>query len=343
MALFAAWAVGSTVWSPLIKVSLSQSFSFSLLMSLALVIGVSWRGVEDTSRILFLLSVSLLGIAIVLIGLRLGFPRYGALTRASSGIFHSTSAGATSSLATVILLAASLLWRWPWAKTMAAPGLIVHLTVFLLAGNRLSFAIAILLAGCVLVWTLAAHRIATIALALGILGGAYFVVDTRLVQARNGLQYAGLAVGQGQSSKSLESLSGRSEMWKAMGKSYWDSPWMGHGYFVTSEKGSILVWDEWGNWTAHNWFLQAVVTTGAIGATLLIGGNLWLAFSVFRNRQRDPQLAFLLGALLVWFIAWGGLNASYLGPLQPESVVFSVGVGLAVSLAIRKGDEEAVG
>jgi len=116
--------------------------------------------------------------------------------------------------------------------------------------------------------------------------------------------------------------------------SYRQSPWIGHGYFVSSASGEIYVWYEWANWTAHNVTLQTLVTTGLVGTVLLACGVGFPSFRLLRSRWADPHTGNVFRLVLIvgaWFIVWGLFNASFLGPIEPESVVFFATLGLAAA------------
>ncbi|MEM9412598.1 MAG: O-antigen ligase family protein, partial [Planctomycetota bacterium] len=136
------------------------------------------------------------------------------------------------------------------------------------------------------------------------------------------------------SQKQFRTISGRTEMWRAMWKSYWKSPWIGHGYFVTTEKGQVYVWDEWGNWTAHNTALQVLTTTGLIGALLFVTAIaiVFLPISLHvatHGGYNDPESWFLL-FIGLWYLLWGQLSTSIIGPTSPEVIVFSILFALSV-------------
>ena len=172
-----------------------------------------------------------------------------------------------------------------------------------------------------------------------IIAAGYFVLDPGLHLAEDVGEFVGFAAKQGQSRDELSSLSGRSEMWQKMWKSFWDSPLIGHGYFVTTRTGRMYAWYEWGNWTAHNMWLQLLTTTGIVGLVLLVStfGSLTLATlrGVMRSTECSKTGALLL-LLTIWFAGWGCLNESLFGPMQPESVVFAVMFGLAAGRRDRR-------
>ena len=147
------------------------------------------------------------------------------------------------------------------------------------------------------------------ALLLSGFGAIYLIADSRLELIRLASNELGNAARQGQTMDKLKSLSGRAEMWSAMWDSFLDAPWFGHGYYVTSRTGELYVWWEWGNWTAHNWFLQLLVTTGVIGVLLHFAGLASLAIHTRRFRQKAPALTTFVMLITGWFRAGESLTA----------------------------------
>ena len=195
------------------------------------------------------LTYAFLTISICLLLLHFGSPRSGSLTKNASGIFHSTNAGATASLGIVLIVAARLLWDVSWTRRWLIPVVLVQLSVLLIAGNRLS----IIMAAVTVSLTLAAYAsrpaLAGAILAMVMIAAGYIVLDPGLRLVEDLGEFVGLAARQGQSGDELSSLSGRSEMWNKMWMSFLDSPFIGHGYFVTTRTGRMYAWYEWGNWT----------------------------------------------------------------------------------------------
>lgn len=331
LALFAGWAVVSVLWSPLRAVSLGQAASLTVLLLLAINLGLFCRGAARTSAVLCSLSVALFVFAVVALVANLAFGEVGSLSREAPGIIHPTTAGSAASLGIVVLVATRLLWGWKWTRMMLAPGLLVHIVLLLLAANRVSLFLTVLL-GFILFCAFASRLLVSLSLvALSIAGTAYLTLDPGWTLASSALGDTTTYVKRGQDTD-LSDLSGRREMWEAMWGSYRESPWIGHGYFVSSATGEIYVWYRWTNWTAHNVTLQALVTTGLVGAMLLACGIGFPFFRLFRSRRADPHTGKLFHLVLivgVWFFIWGLFNASFLGPIEPESVVFFVLLGLA--------------
>ena len=168
---------------------------------------------------------------------------------------------------------------------------------------------------------------------IGVCGVVYLAVDLELGLTESIVDIVSTYSARGQNITQLSKLSGREEMWTAMWSSFLESPWIGHGYFVSSAKGEIYVWYLRANWTAHNFWLQLLVSTGIFGAALMVWSQAGLALPMLRNvlrRDVDWKLGVLVAAVIAWQFGWGLNNESFAGPLQPESVVWFVILGIAV-------------
>lgn len=331
-AVFVFWILTSVYWSALRAVSLQQAVSFTISIVLAYAFAFSWTSKKDTSLYFLNVSIVLLMISTVLVTLYVIAPSYGALTKAASGMFHSTTAGASASLGIVCIVGVFGIYRWMWSRVLILPSLAIHITVLILAGNRFSIILTAIFVVIVVLYFFRKHEIALVSTAIAIIGLGYLAIDPKLNGPDFAIQKTEKYVLQGQSTVQLKTISGRTEMWRKMWNSFLKSPWIGHGYFVTSRTGRIFVWDEWGNWTAHNMYLQVMVTTGLIGMFLfLVSMAVPMAGLVQGQLQAtaiDSPLLALLFIIGSWFMVWGGLNSSVVGPTQPETVVFAIVYGL---------------
>ncbi len=331
---YGLYGMMSTSWSALKSVSLQQSVTFMMLLAMACHIGIVWRSDRDSERIVKQLALAIFALCILLLALRFGMPRSGSLTRESAGILHSTASCAAGGLGILLTLAARFLWRSTWSKWWI-PIVAIELAMMLIAGNRLS--VIVTFGASVLLLSIVMHRgyAALVLVLISLGGGGYFVLDPGLKLVETVGKEVGMFAKQGQSKSEIGSFSGRSEMWDKMWRSYQKAPILGHGFFVSTAKGRIYVWHEWGNWTAHNAVLQALVTTGAVGLTLLVLGFVSLGFGVQAARRSlvgvDKSLK-LLGVASVWYCGWGVLNESFVGPLSPEVLVFAALIGIAAGL-----------
>jgi O-antigen ligase len=334
--VFASWALLSAVWSPLRQTTLGQAVSLFTLVSLASVIAIKWSGERATSAVLCCLALGTSACCILLLLCHVLLPAAGAMTRNHGGLLHPTSAGATASLGLIIVLASRLLWSWGWARRLCLPACLAYTAVLLISTNRLALVLALGL-GLLMVLSFSDRFWFTAAVVVfSVLAAAYLVLDPGLELAAESSRTMTGYAGRDQSVEELSTLSGRYEMWEAMWASFAESPWIGHGYFVTSSTGELFVWYEWGNWTAHNLCLQLLVTTGIIGTTIFLGGILRLGSLVLAGalrRQVDWRTTAFLSVVAVWYLCWGLLNESIAGPLQPESVVFYACLGIAAGAA----------
>lgn len=337
LGVFVCWAVLSCFWSALTYISLGQAFGLTVLFLMAVHISIGSRGERNICRLLWHLETGLLIWSTVILMINRFFPELGGLDRFNPGIVHPTTAAATASLGLVLLLASRLLWGWTWTRVQLWPGVVIYITLLLLAANRTTtFLSLVLLIGMVVAFS--DRRVLSALLVLTSLGsGAYLTLDPNwtALESTAGVVFEHIQRGE---YGSIQSFSGRTEMWETVWQSYLQAPWIGHGYFVTSPRGELFVWGVWLNWTAHNVFLQLLATTGLVGAMLLGCGLCVPLTQTLRWRatsQHHRRLARLILVLVVWYFVWGLFNESWLGPIEPESVIFWAMLGLAVGMVPR--------
>lgn len=334
---FGAFGVLSTVWSPLKSISLTQSMTFVMLLMLAFYTSIVWRNDEDTLTLVKHLVLAFVTVSCMLMLLRFGLPRSGALTKESSGVLHSTNAGATGGLCLLLLLSARILWNRPWS-TWWLPVALLEVVMMLVSGNRLSVVVTFISISLLFLLRLNRAVVAFCMLLFVVPASVYLLADPRIEVLEKAGKGLGVLAKQGQTKSELSSLSGRAEMWSKIWDSFLESPYFGHGFFVTSDNGRIYVWHEWGNWTAHNLWLQVLATTGVIGAGLLvlgIGLLSGMAITGSRYLKGIDGTCVLLVCLACWFFGWGMLNSSFVGPLQPESLVFALLIGIAGGVSVN--------
>lgn len=340
--LFGCWAVLSVVWSPLKVVSIGQVIGLWAVLLLALVIGLLCEKEQAISRILFHLVLSLLVISTILVVVdrfvsrdMSGLDRsafVGADNEGDYGLYHPTAAGSTGSLGFILLIAARFLWKWRWTKILFIPGILIFGVLVLLAASRTAAFLTVALGGLAIPILLSTRQRGWLLLGAGVLGCLYLGVDPEMRLLEDGYDEVQSYVRRGESAEMLKSLTGRTDMWDAMWKSYWGSPIVGYGYFVSSRTGELDVWTGPSNWTAHNMLLQVLVSTGAVGLTLFCTGLAYLAWCIVGAliRNREESLGFLLGMVWLWYAGWGSLSEAFMGPLRPETVVFFATLGLGL-------------
>ncbi len=330
--LFVAWALLSVTWSPLRNVSLGQLSVWVVCLQLAANIGVLWRGPGDTSRLLGSISGGLISFCCFLVFLNYAVPQYGSLSRMGWGIIHPTAAASSGGSGMVLLVAARLIWGWRWTRLQFLPGVVVYSWLLLLAHNRTSTIVTAI----VVVGLLCLFFDRKLFLGLVVCGcmaaATMLLIDPGQRSAEPITGKVGEHLFRGQKGQ-LRELSGRREMWDEVWRSHQQSPWIGHGYFVSSAKGEIYVWYEWGNWTAHNLWLQVLVGTGYVGLALFIAALALPAICLSQNltTPHARRLACFAAGMITWYLGWGCFNESISGPMAPEVVVFFGVFGLVTA------------
>jgi hypothetical protein len=344
--LFLGWSFLSIGWSAMKTFSFGQALGLMALLELTAVIGLTVSRPQDVSRVLFHLSLGLLVISTILTATDLVRPDLSGLDRIDTsddslnGLVHPTSAGATASLGLVLLLGVNILWDWRWARRLLLPGSLMHLILLDLAASRTALgmaAVAVLLLVCCY---LDRRLLAGAVVVFCVLGALYLVADTNLDLVRRVKNVAMSKINRDESTGSLSSFNGRTELWEAIWVEVQASPLIGHGYFVTSRTGVLDVWSSPIYRSAHNFLLQVLVSTGLIGLTLFLwalGRLVWvIAVGLSRTGLPGAALRALLSVVGVWYLGWGQLCESFMGPLQPEAVVFYVLVGVGLGAAIPR-------
>jgi O-antigen ligase len=343
--LYVGWAIVSTFWSPLKSVSLGQALGLMVQVMLAFVFALRCTDLGSVSKVLYHLSMALLAYNAGALTMFTISPEMSGLTRGIMegthwGIYHPTAVGATSSLGIIILIGARLLLGWRWTRAWLAPGLLVHTGLLLLAASRMAIALGV--GTVLLIFLLFSRRsiVSGVVAAVCIATAGYIAFDP-------GLELVGRSFGaglkylmRGETSEQLRTVTGRTDLWEMIWDEFKKSPLIGHGYFVSSERGELDVWDAPSNKTAHNILLQVLVSTGVIGAILFLWALIQPLATCGKALWIDPQsrnLAAFLGLFGIWYFGWGLFCESFMGPVQPESVVFFTLLGMAVGVFSSDG------
>lgn len=332
IAIFPLWALVSVTWSPLRSVSVAQSSSLVVLVLIATLTAYKCRSKASVQFLLKQLCLMLAMLSCLIVACYFLAPQFASMTRNGTGLFHATNTAATASLGLVCLTSSLLIWNFGWTRRMAWSAL-PHLVVIIISANRLCFLVNT--AALLIVFYLYGSRLMaaiTVTVLCG-LGGCYLLLDpNHEAFAAVGSEVVSYA-SRGQNLSQLSALSGREEMWTVQWNSFLDSPWIGHGYFVTSREGQLYVWYNWANYTAHNLVLQVAVTTGIVGLTLFVFGICVPYIKAARRLMSRPTkrpLGHFLAVIGFWFFGWSTMNESIMGPVQPESVVFFVLLGIGL-------------
>lgn len=338
LAVFVGWAIISTSWSALWAVSLGQASSVLVLLVLAINLGIQCNTTEDISRILKNLVIAMFTVSAITLIIFFAFPNTGSLNRGAQGILHPTNAAANAGLGLVILIAAKLIWNWQWSRHLILPGGVIFSTLLYFAANRMSVGLVLLLTAIMLFFLTKRVFFSGFLFVMALLGALYVAADPGLAGVHEFIESFTRYIRRGQTVDQLTAVSGRMEMWQVMWGSFLESPWIGHGYFVTSKTGSLYVWFKEGNWTAHNMLMQVLVGTGIIGLFLFLYGILRPGMEFIRSlllQKNHPRLGLFLLIIALWYGIWSITNESIAGPLMPETVVFYSILGLAIGVRVN--------
>jgi hypothetical protein len=341
---FGGWAVMSTAWSPLMTFSLGQSVSLILLLVLSYSIAMVTPKMKDVSQISSHLCFALVLLGAALIIANVVAPETFNFARDTvTGGFHPTNASSTAGLGLLLIVSARFSFGWRWTRLLLWPSVLIHCAALYLAHNRASIiATTIVVSGFVLLQASAGWRWLILS-AASLATAIYITLDPGFSVVTQGAGEIVQYMARDQSAEQLAAFSGREEMWTAQWASFLRSPWIGHGYFVCSETGFMKVWYTWANWTAHNFWLQVLVGTGIVGGALIAWALISYAVHLVRARGTGVGLQRLISigaAVLIWQICWGLTNESFVGPLQAESIVFFVVLGLVTGRLVHGRSDE---
>ncbi|MEM9825802.1 MAG: O-antigen ligase family protein [Planctomycetota bacterium] len=339
---YAAFGLVSVAWSPLPLVSMDKAGTFGVLCIFALAVSQATRGPDDIRRWMWHLSYSQLLFSAVILLAHVADPTMAGLDRqrihtGGDGLIHPTASGSTASLGLLIGLLCHRVLRFDWIRRWWPPALAIHGPILLLSNSRMSILLLALI-GIPLAWPLVSRTMkARLLAAAGLVAIGVVLFDSGFVGIGESAAEVGRYITRGQDVSQIRAVSGRMEMWNAIFGEIQKSPWLGHGFFVTSQTGAIEVWYHKENYLAHNFLLQSLATTGMIGTGLLVGSLLALCVCVTRLMRRGPgsqKVAKFAIAIGLWYLGWGLLAASFLGPIRPESLVFFLTVGLVTAARV---------
>ncbi len=336
-----AWALLSTLWSPLKAVTIFQCGGLAALLFFATSVGMLTGRKRNVSLVLFHLCCVLLGASLVILVAYLIDPTISGLNRSrihsgGDGMIHPTTAGATASLGLLIPTLCHVIGKFNWVKKLLAPCVLVHGSILILSNSRTATALAIITIGSVLFWYSTNVGRAKVLAVIGVFCFSLVLLDPGFKLWSSTAGASAEYVTRGQSGDQLKGVSGRSEMWTAIWNEYQKSLLIGHGYFVTSETGSLWVWNSRHNHTAHNLILQVLVSTGAIGLIVFGIAMMQSALVALMLRLGNPfqrRLFLMTMVASVWYLGWAQLGISFMGPVRPESIVFFSFLGIVVGQA----------
>lgn len=323
--IFSAWALASCIWSPIKLVSLGHATECLMLVMLAVTTGTLCVEERHIERILFHFTAIMMVVLCLLMALN-----YQPILHnlRPTAYMHPNNMAAIAGIGLLLLTTCRIVWNWRWTRALLVPGLLTFTATMYVSRSRS----AIVVTSAVLFVSFVYFRKAFIWLTVvGILGAGIALfpyVDSISDLPDTFWSY----IMRGQSVEEAYTISGRTELWELAIQSFKESPIFGHGYYNMSSSGSVRVWgmERWQ--TAHNVLLHLLTGAGLIGSFLF----LWALCFVFspirrclRANLRLRRLAILIAITIAWYFALGSFELSFLGPTDPQVVLFFVIAGVA--------------
>lgn len=303
--MFGLWALLGTVYSITPVYTFAAALGFLGMWVLAVVFAASCdprRGLLWVNATLLAMSVASLLLWVVAPGVAMVDYENATVVRLG-GIFGN--ANQVGSIAALALLLSFVVW---FQKPNRAGGLLLLLALpacaacLLMSQSRTSMFGA---AAGVFVVVLRRHPWLLLpTVPLGVTLAAIALAYPEAIDFLIGLVARGGNVAQ------VTNFTGRTEIWQFVTSEIAKAPVLGHGFASTRElflKGHVFAWG-WTTNSAHNLWLQAWVTTGAVGLGLVLANQL----ASLKALVLQPMA--VRDGLLAYFIATGLLEAGPVGP-----------------------------
>ncbi|MCP3955988.1 MAG: O-antigen ligase family protein [Desulfobacterales bacterium] len=338
LSLYTAWSVFSTLWSPLQAISIGQASGLLVQVQLAFVIALYCSSSKDYSRILYHLNLAMLFYSSAVLVVALISYDASGLNRELNprGFIDPTAAGATASLGLVAILSVRFIWNWQWSRLLLIPSVLIHSIMLAMAYSRTAIAVGLF---CVLLVLMFFTQRIIITLAITLfctVAAGYILMDPHLDSIAIVNELVSEGAQRGETSEQMQSFNGRTQLWEQIWISIKEAPMKGHGYFMTSATGYNDVWSDYKSpvtLTAHNVFLQVLVSTGLIGFILFlwgIGKPLLMFTGAQFSKPGKRKMGAFMTIISTWYLTWGMLCSSFMGPVRVESIFFFTILGLAV-------------
>lgn len=345
---YAAFALASASYSPLLMVGSVAGVALIGVAIMAAKVGGGderdvagyWVAMYWASVLTALASLAVLAIAPTM-ARDLADPskyRLRGITGTANSLGPLMAAGCM--IALFMLKRAATTWKWRFHAFM----LLVFFATLLLTNSRSS--IMGLVAAMFGSW-LVAGQLGVLGLLVGLLGLAVLAI----VMLYPGLQDALLSLLAGLFARSgnvaeLTTFTGRQQIWDASWRLAHEAPWIGHGLSSVSVVLPKAHADEWGNTvaTAHNFFLESLISVGWLGTGLLLAVvlmALWiLARFLLSNKSCAPaatqsrDLAVCAFRCMIMMLVQGFGEKAFAG--HPGSPFLALGAVVATSIFIAR-------
>jgi O-antigen ligase len=309
------WAVLSTAWSPTPVYTLAAALAWLGLWATAAILAgtLAWTVVARALAVSLMFAVAASLLLGVLVPDRALTPMDGGRQLRLSGIFGSPNTlGRAAALLILLAVLGTLgaaapgVGRARSSRLLLALGLVLGVAALVHSQSRTPvLALAVALAA---VLAIQRPRLA-LAAAAAVVSAAVAAGLVLLVAPQGAGPLVDLLSRSG-NAEELTSFTGRTDIWQAAWRLIEQSPWLGHGFASSREVlpaayGTALGWS---TTSAHNLWLQAALTLGAVGLGLLLLATLaWL-----RAAWRQPHPG--REATILFVLVIGLAEASALGP-----------------------------
>jgi O-antigen ligase len=300
LSLFAVVCLISAPFSPTPMYSLAWAFKLFLVALLLLLCSATIHDLNDIESFYW---SNLGGFFVVTVA-----PVVRAFVNPSGafeeGRLRGSPNGLSLSAGTLVLLA--LILNSLYKRTWLAGFAIVGATVMIMSGGKAGIIAGI--ASVTLLFVLQKRVAAGFGWLLGVLAlGGIILLATPL--ATHFITY----YEQGQ----LSTITGRTDLWKAVWPEIMQHPIVGHGYLASRFMAQEMELP----WTAghmHNGFLEALYNNGLVGLTILVGIHLVIVKNLWRTLKGPPNrnahlLAVGSSAIYVNLLVNGFFNATFGG------------------------------
>jgi O-antigen ligase len=231
----------------------------------------------------------------------------------------------------MLILLCRNLWGWEWTKKYMNITLFIQMLLIVLTSRRTAILTVFLIVLYFMLWQKhrkwfsAAFFFSCLAFFLYLCCDPYLEF---LLSERNPLVKF---FTRGQPTEQVAGFNGRFELWGLYWYSFLESPWIGHGYTISTSTGYVYIWGKMRHLDAHNLLLQVMVSLGSIGFALFLWA-VWLPISKsFKALRLDPESRkigiFVLAVFLLFFF-YGTTSSIFVTRVEPGVFMFFASVGL---------------
>lgn len=300
-ASFATFSMISFLWSQDAAVTLRKSVFLMLTTAFGIYLGRCY----SMTRQLRMISVAALTVSLLSIGFALFLPRYGLDHDAHEGVWLGVFTQKNVCAREMLFLLVCLLSYTPlhsrmrWVRWTAVAGVI---TVIVGTRSKTAWLLTILAMG--FFPALRRMRQVSAGLMTAVLMVAGAVMGSGVVLASSALPRVLMMLSGGDAT-----MTGRTEIWRAVMQAIWKRPLLGYGFAafwlsLRGESANIILALRWAVPAAHNGFLEIWLQLGAVGLLLFGAGLLQALLRAFAGAYQPSftHAAWPLAVLLLGIV-----------------------------------------